>query len=146
MAKKLDWKVTENGCWECTSHTRDLEGYPLKFNGGRTRRLSRVLYEELFGDIPEGLKILHKCDNRACINPEHLMLGTSKENTQDMINKGRANMRESRKLTPEQREAIRNDTRLKKVIAEEYGITRQDVHKLQKRGKKTNGICEGKTY
>jgi len=49
----------------------------------------RIAWEIFFGPIPEGMKVLHTCDNPPCVNPFHLFLGTQKDNTQDAIRKGR---------------------------------------------------------
>ena len=82
---------TETGC--LISHLRpNAKGYVPVQPGGRSApklRAHRLVYEVLTGPIPEGFMVLHKCDVRNCINPEHLRLGTAKENTQDMLNKNR---------------------------------------------------------
>jgi hypothetical protein len=56
---------------------------------GGTERAHRVVWRELRGPIPDSLCVLHKCDVRRCVNPEHLFLGTKKDNTHDMMRKGR---------------------------------------------------------
>jgi len=59
-------------------------------NGTRRQDLAhRLSYQTFIGPIPEGLWVLHKCDNRRCINPDHLFLGTAKDNTADMMSKER---------------------------------------------------------
>jgi hypothetical protein len=76
-------------CWQWT-------GYATKQNGhgqiavGRTNLLAhRFSWEWHYGEVPTGLCVLHRCDNRRCVNPEHLFLGTVLDNVKDMIEKGR---------------------------------------------------------
>jgi len=74
------------GCW-LTTYTR--RGRPQIFVGGKTRILSRVVYEVYKGVSPGDLFVCHNCDNRHCINPEHLFLGTHTDNMLDRDRKNR---------------------------------------------------------
>jgi len=85
--------VEKNGCFICTSHRCSLQGYPVlrKYgNPGKLTTVARHIYEECFGEIPKGKVLRHTCDNKLCINPEHLIIGTYKDNTNDMVQRGRA--------------------------------------------------------
>jgi len=63
------------------------KGYGRYGKGGK--RAHRISYQLFVGEIPQDLFILHTCDNTGCVNPEHLKLGSAKENTADMMAKGR---------------------------------------------------------
>jgi hypothetical protein len=76
--------INNSGCWEYTGF-RDSFGYGV-CNQGTIHRLS---YEYYIEPIPKGLYVLHKCDNPACFNPDHLFLGTQRDNMVDCAIKGR---------------------------------------------------------
>ncbi len=70
---------------------RNGDGYGLVWVRGRGQLLAhRVAYEIWCGPIVRGLFVCHRCDNPACINPQHLWLGTNRDNAQDMASKGRS--------------------------------------------------------
>lgn len=85
------YKVNEaTGCWEWTGQKKkDKFAYGLIWIGDRNYRAHRVSYEIHKGPIPEGLDILHSCDNPPCINPDHLSVGTRGENCQDAASRDR---------------------------------------------------------
>lgn len=60
-------------------------------SGGSAQRAHRVSWVMHFGLIPQGMSVLHRCDNARCVRPDHLFLGTLKDNAHDMISKGRYN-------------------------------------------------------
>ena len=109
----------------CCNWTKSLNGggYGLMGINGKTERVHRVFYELHKGKIPEGLCVLHSCDNRKCCNPEHLSVGTHQQNMDDMMAKGRWGG--NAKLTLEKVREIRQkfiETKTCKELAIEYGV------------------------
>jgi hypothetical protein len=78
----------EADCWEWQAF-RSKFGYGKTGVGGRVHFAHRVAWELTYGPIPDGIRVLHRCDNPPCVNPAHLFLGTMSDNMQDMWDKGR---------------------------------------------------------
>lgn len=122
-------------CWEWRKG-RVEQGYGRLSLGRGEVRAHRHAYSLAFGAIPEGLFVLHKCDNPPCCNPAHLFAGTHDDNMADMAAKGRSLQGERHhksKLTDDEVRAIRADGRMQIEIAEAFGVT-QGLVGMIKRG------------
>lgn len=125
-----------NGCVVWTGHTDRQGGYGRCPHDGETLA-HRVAWAATHGKIPDGLQVLHSCDNPPCINVDHLFLGTNTDNYRDKLAKQRQHRpigtRNPRALlTPEQVRRIRRDDRSDRVIANEYGVHTSTVCAIQK--------------
>jgi len=138
MKKYIEDRIeidTESGCWNW-KQSKNQKGYGQMTRNGKSEGAHRYSYKAFTGPVPEGLHVLHRCDNPGCVNPDHLFLGNNADNVADKISKGRQRqLRGSEhprsKLTEEKVLAIRADIRSRVVIAEEYGVTVRTVEAIQ---------------
>jgi hypothetical protein len=133
-----------NNCWEYQGH-RHAKGYGTIRIGSRkdgSRRMEqahRFAWMKINGDIPDGLCVLHHCDNPSCVKPGHLFLGTNQDNMTDMVNKGRS--RKSRGvLNPSAKLTIHQVMEIKKRLktgesptsmANDYPVSRNLLYAMR---------------
>jgi len=128
-AQRFWSRVDKTGsCWLWLG-ARNKGGYGhSRYANGRNGDAHRVAWTVTNGDIPDGLMVLHSCDNRLCVNPAHLFLGTQLDNMRDMDAKGRR-----RTVTHDQRGELNGTAKLTKAIVlsirelHESGISQREI-------------------
>jgi HNH endonuclease len=127
-------EIQEDGCWRYTGGLNG-GGYGNIWDRGRTRSAHVVSYELSKGPVPEGMSVLHACDNRACVRPTHLFLGSTQDNINDMITKGRdgfKGIRNGRSLLVEEQVNLvkfylRNTFLSQEAIADKFHVSRSTI-------------------
>jgi hypothetical protein len=139
------WKKVRKAetCWFWTAATK-ANGYGTIGRGGRGKGMEyahRVSWEIHNGPVPKGLMVLHKCDVRACVNPDHLFLGTCDDNLKDCAAKGRMHPGEKNaghKLKEQDVRLVRQLAAsgiVHRLIAQAFGISRGQVGRIVDRTK-----------
>jgi hypothetical protein len=126
------------GCWLWERSVSEA-GYGTLTLKLISKYAHRLAWEVFRGPIPDGLSVLHKCDVRSCVNPDHLFLGTDRDNSDDKIAKGRdrhpgqlgeanANAKLTKKAIGDIRSQPNENLR---ILAEKYGVSRQAIWKVR---------------
>jgi hypothetical protein len=127
---------SDSECWPWQCSLTE-EGYGrTRLAGERERLAHRLMWTAAIGPIPDGLCVLHRCDNRPCCNPSHLFLGDRIDNAIDRDQKGRNVVRRGFghaqcALTPEQVDAARADPRGCVSVARDLGVSYATVWKVR---------------
>lgn len=141
--RALPGELHEDACWEWQGRL-DRHGYGRIRDGGEgsaTRLAHRVSWEAHHAQpIPDGMCVCHSCDNRACVNPAHLFIGTHQDNVVDRDRKGRqirGERHHKSKLTSKQVQAIRAEHENSGIaiarLAHDYGVSDYAIRQIVQR-------------
>jgi len=96
LERLMERVAKTEGCWLFTGSIDSYGGYGRMKVNRQTVRVHRVMWEQVIGPIPEGMHVLHRCDVRNCVRPDHLWIGDNAANMKDRDDKGRARGRFSK--------------------------------------------------
>lgn len=140
LTQKLFSKILVDhvtGCWNFNGVITS-DGYGQLWHEGRARRAHRAVYEHYFGAIEEGGLACHKCDNRRCVNPHHIYIGTAADNNRDVRERGqpgkakRGVEHHNAKLCPDDVLKIRGGGQPQRQLAREFGVSQTTVSEIQR--------------
>lgn len=122
-------RKTDGGCWECTA-VKNANEYGLINVNGKSGLAHRYSYRTFVGPIPDGMGILHSCDNPPCVNPDHLRPGTPMDNSRDKVERNRCQAiltRESVENIKTELSAPIGERPRQRDLAKKYGISQGNV-------------------
>ncbi len=128
-------------CWEWTDDVHGGFGYGRLWRNGRYHRAHRVSYELHKGEIPDGMQVNHTCNNSSCVNPDHLYLGTQRDNIDDRVRADRSHRPQGVKhpmvkLTEDKVLQIRQMIKTgmyHRIIAEVFGVHKVTISDINTR-------------
>lgn len=136
--KPVTFEINAQGCHICTSHKPNTHGYPQVWKDGKNGSLHRVLYEEHHSvSLPPSIVVRHRCDQRMCINMDHLLEGTHAQNSMDMKERKRVRFQFGQAhshatLTDAQVLEIAASQGTQTEIAARYGVHQSTVSRIKR--------------
>jgi hypothetical protein len=125
--------TSDDECWEYLGKDKGAGGHKRIRLDDKTRmQVHRLAWEAFHAEpIPDGLLVLHKCDNPKCFNPHHLFLGTQQDNMDDCSSKGRKKQFSFRKIPLDQIEIIKNSTLSTEELSKKYNVTPTRIKQIK---------------
>jgi hypothetical protein len=155
IARRLEsfWTNVQkgDGCWLWTGpkHGKGYGAFVITLHGQKLWRANRVSWVIANGrPIPDGLQVLHSCDVKACVNPDHLRAGTPHDNNVDQMERGqiaRGERNRHAKLTAKDVLAIRASDESDGALARRYGVWPSTIHGIRV-GKKWRHLPGARPY
>lgn len=135
--------IKKGECWIWKGANKG-NGYGHFSMGGRSMPAHRASYALFVSEPKQGMDICHTCDNRACVNPSHLFLGSRLENMRDCMAKGRIARGEAlgnrkgsagpaAKLTDDEVRFIRSSGIKSKILAAQFNVTNDNINRIKRR-------------
>lgn len=128
--------VKIGNCIECISHYRNVDGYTVIGVKRKATCLHRQVYKWIHGiDLPSEILVRHSCDNPACINPEHLLIGTHQDNKNDAVERKRiaiGSKNGNAKLSENDVSEIMLSTLSQQKLADIYGVHKQTIGHIKR--------------
>jgi hypothetical protein len=123
-----------DGCWEWAG-SRHYKGYGRFYNrDGLSNFAHRWIYQKLNGRLPKTEQVCHRCDNRLCVNPDHLFVGTIRDNMADCAAKGRVRTGAGeQRLNADIVRFIRRSAQSNGALAQRFGVSRYTVRDVKRR-------------
>lgn len=137
--KFYQYTELDSGCWEWQGAISSGR-YGHMWCVDKNVYAHRISYALHYGPIPEGMLVLHKCDNTKCVNPDHLFLGTHQDNMDDCVNKrriahgsknGQSKLNEEQVLEIKKELADSKDWHVVKTLAKKYGVHNTTIYKIR---------------
>ena len=123
-----------SGCWLWMGYCNS-QGYgQFGVGSNKIEKAHRVSFKYFCGEIPNGMYVMHKCDNPTCVNPDHLRIGTPKENSLDRDEKGRGakGIKNGKSiLTEEIVKFIRSSPLSRRKLADQIGVKQQTIQSVR---------------
>lgn len=135
--ERVQYYVNENGCYHCISHSmRPHDGYLQISVNSKMIKMHKHIFTIYHGEAEKGKSIMHVCDNRSCVNPNHFSLGTHQENMKHKEGKFQT-YKSPNRINDDQRRDIYNniDNQTAMELCDRWNISYETLKRVRRKGK-----------